>query len=204
LPPSSPLRTGREDCSSSGSSPEPVERGSADALADSVPFATKALPSYRGSVDMHMYVSSLRVHCWLRWAFGPFSGNIHRLTSPKVRTFHVFSPVRTTRKSAPFRVGYGRIGGPIRPITGRHSLFPFSSTLCSVPLPYSRDTTDVGSIGLTQLSVKKNTSGTVGVCTPVGFLHVAAPSPMRRSYPRTILVMASQPLWPCGLHEVLR
>jgi hypothetical protein len=147
---------------------------------------------------MHMYVSSLRVHCWLRWAFGPFSGNIHRLTSPKVRTFHVFSPVRTTRKSAPFRVGYVRMRGPIRPITGRHSLFPSSPTLCSVPLPYGRDTTCVGSIGLTQLSMKKNMSGTVGVCTPVRVLDVAAPMPLRRSYSRTILVMAYQPLWPLG------
>src|SRR2546427_3184289 len=54
-------------------------------------------PCHRGSVDMHLTMSYLRVHCWLRWAFGPFSGRIHRLTSPKVRTFHMFSPVRTTR-----------------------------------------------------------------------------------------------------------
>jgi hypothetical protein len=152
---------------------------------------------------MRMSMSYLRIHCWLRWAFGPFSGKIHRLTSPKVRTFHVFSAVRTRRKSAPFRVGCLRICGPIRPITGRHSLFPSSHTLCSIPLPYGRDTTCVGSIGLTQLSMKKNMSGTVGVCTPVGFMNVAAPSPMRRAYPPTILVMAYQPLWPFGIHEVL-
>jgi len=105
---------------------------------------------------MHMYGSYLRVHGWLRWAFGPFSGRIHRLTSPKVRTSPVFSTVRTKRKSAPFRVGYLRQGGPIRPVTRRHSLFPSSHTLCSIPLPYGRDTTYVGSIGLTQLSMKKN------------------------------------------------
>jgi hypothetical protein len=138
-------------------------------------------------------LSYLRVHDWLRWAFGPFSGQVHRLTSPKVRTFHVFSTVRTTRKSAPFRVGYPRVSGPIRPVTGRHSLFPSSHTLCPVPLPYGRDTTCMGSIGLTQLSMKKNMSGTVGVCTPVGFMNVAAPSTMRRSYPPTFW------LWPISL-----
>jgi hypothetical protein len=142
---------------------------------------------------MHMSMSSLRVHCWLRWALGPFSGRIHRLTSPKVRAFHAFSSVRTTRKSAPFRVGYLRLCGPIRPITGRHSLFPSSPTLCSVPLPYGRDTTGVGSRGLIQLSMKKHVSGTVGVCTPVGVLDVAAPSMLRRSCPRTFW------FWPISL-----
>jgi hypothetical protein len=167
-------------------------------------LATKALSYHRGSVDMHMSLSYLRVHYWLRRAFGPFSGRIHRLTSPKVRTFHGFSTVRTRQKSAPLRVGYLRIGGPIRPITRRRSLALSSHTLCSIPLPYGRDTTCVGSIGLTQLSVKKNVSGTVGVCTPVGVLHVAAPTTPRRSYPPTFLVMASQPLWPFVVHEVLR
>jgi len=147
---------------------------------------------------MHLSMSSLRVHCWLRWAFGPFSGKIHRLTSPKVRTFHVISPVRTRRKSAPFRVGYARVCGPIRPVTRRRSLFPSSHTLCSIPLPCGRDTTYVGSIGLTQLSMKKNMSGTVGVCTPVSIWDVAVPMSMRRSYSRTILVVAYQPLWPLG------
>jgi len=145
---------------------------------------------------MRMSMSYLRVHYWLRWAFGPFSGKIHRLTSPKVQTFHVFSTVRTRRKSAPFRVGYPRLCGPVRPITGRHSLFPSSHTLCSLPLPYGRDTTCVRSIGLTQLPMKKNMSGTVGVCTPVGLLNVAAVTATRQSYPHTILVMACQPLWP--------
>jgi hypothetical protein len=142
---------------------------------------------------MHMYVSSLRVHCWLRWAFGPFSGQVHRLTSPKVQTFHAFSTVRTRRKSAPFRVGYVHVCGPIRPITRRHSLFPSSHTLCSIPLPCGWDTTYVGSIGLIQLSMKKNMSGTIGVYTPVGVMNVAAPKPSGRSYPRTFW------LWPISL-----
>jgi hypothetical protein len=105
---------------------------------------------------MCMSMSYLRVQYWLRWAFGPFSGQVHRLTSPKVRTFYAFTTVRTRRKSAPFRVGYLRDCGPIPPATGGHSRSPSCSTLCSIPLPCGRDTTYVGSIGLTQLSMKKN------------------------------------------------
>jgi hypothetical protein len=67
----------------------------------------------------------------------------------------IFSTVRTQRKSAPFRVGYLRCCGPIRPATGRRSLSPLSHTLCPIPLPYGRDTTCVGGIGLPQLSMKK-------------------------------------------------
>jgi hypothetical protein len=67
-----------------------------------------------------------------------------------MRTLFDFSTVRTKRKSAPFRVGYTRVCGPIRPATGRRSLFPSSVTLCSISLPYGRATTHVGSIGLTQ------------------------------------------------------
>jgi len=132
---------------------------------------------------MPMSLSYLRVHNWLHWAFGPFSGKIHRLTSPKVRTFYGFSTVRTRRKSAPFRVGYLRVCGPIRPVTRRHSLFPSSHTLCPIPLPYGRDTTSVGSIGLSQLSMKKNMGNPAGVCAPVGFLDVVAFRMMRRSSP---------------------
>ena len=73
-----------------------------------------------------------------------------------MRTLPDFSIVRTKRKSAPFRVGYARVCGPIHPVTGWRSLFPSSPTLCSVPLPYGRDTAFAGSIGLTQLSMKKN------------------------------------------------
>ena len=155
LPLTSPLRTGREGLPSSGSSPEPVERRSTHALADIVPFATTALLYHRGSVALFMSMFYLRVQYWLRWAFGPFSGRIHRLTSPKVRAFHAFTTVRTRRKSAPFRIGYLRDCGPIPPATGRRSLSPSSDTLCSIPLPYGRDTACAGSIGLTQLSVKK-------------------------------------------------
>jgi len=110
----------------------------------------------------------------------------------------VFSTVRTRQKSAPFRVGYVRICGPIRPATGQRSLSLSSHTLCSVPLPYGRDTTFVGNIGLTQLSMKKTVGDAAGVCAPVGFKDVVASSPLWQSYPRTVLGMACQPLWPFG------
>jgi len=134
---------------------------------------------------MLMSESYHRIHCWLCWAFGPFSGRVHRLTSPQVQAFHGISLVRTRRKSAPFRVGYPHLCGPVHPITRWHSFFPSSPTLCSIPLPDGRDTTYVGSIGLTQLLMKKNMSGTVGVCTTVGIMNVTAPSALRRSYPPT-------------------
>src|SRR4029434_2298010 len=116
-----------------------------------------------GAIDTFLQASYISLHsvpvdvspCGVGVVFGPFSEGSHRLTSPKIRTLLEFSTVRTRRKSAPFRVRYVRVCGPIRPITGRLSLFPSSSTLCSVPLPYGRATTAVGSIGLTQLSMKK-------------------------------------------------
>src|SRR5262249_15944190 len=64
--------------------------------------------------------------------------------------------VRTSRKSAPFRVGYPRSRDPIRPVTGRPSLPPTSFTRCSIPLPCGRDTTEVGSLGLTQFPPANN------------------------------------------------
>lgn len=116
---------------------------------------------------MPLSMSYLRVHCWSRWAFGPFSGQVHRLTSPKVRALHVLSTVRTSRKSAPFRARYLRYCGPIHLITGWPSLCPTSCTLCPISFPCGQATTCVGSIGLTQLSMK-NTPGPVGVSAPVG------------------------------------
>jgi hypothetical protein len=116
--------TGREGFPASGSSPEPVERRRTSALAEIVPWAPKALPCHRGVGERPMSLSSLRVQGWLRWAAGPCSGTIHRLTSPAVRTFPGCSPVRTTRTSAPCRVGYARLYGPLRPLTGRRALCP--------------------------------------------------------------------------------
>ena len=152
---------------------------------------------------MRFHASPTHVSPRGRMAFGLFSKDFHCLTSPKVRALHTFTIVRTKRKSAPFRVGYSRVCGPICPAPGQRSLFPSSHTLCPIPLPCGWDTTCVGSVGLTQLSVKKNVGDPVGVCTPVSVLNVAVPSHLRRTCSRTILVMAYQPLWPYCLHEVL-
>jgi hypothetical protein len=92
---------------------------------------------------MHMSMSYLRFHYWLRWAFGPFSGRIHRLTSPKVRTFHVFSTVRTRRSLHPFELGIPAYAALSALLLGGIRVFPSSHTLCSIPLPYGRDTTYV-------------------------------------------------------------
>jgi hypothetical protein len=159
-----------------------VHRGSGDSLLQ---------PSY-----LRFYAAPTHVSPGVRMACSPFSKTFHCLTSPQVRTWHKFTIVRPKRQSAPLRVGYARVCGPIRPVTGRQSLVPSSHTLCSVPIPYGLDPTCVGSIGLTQLSMEKNMSGTVGVCPPVSLLHVAAPRSPQRSCSRTILVVASQPLWP--------
>src|SRR3954449_4084406 len=69
---------------------------------------------------------------------------------------------RTCRKSAPFRIGYPRSRGPIRPITGRPSLPPTSFTPCPISLPCGRATTGVGDVGLTRLLIEKNGGGVVG------------------------------------------
>jgi hypothetical protein len=165
-----------------------------------------------GAIDTLLQASYISFHrvpvdvspCGVGVLFSPFSEGYHRLTSPKIRTLLEFSTVRTRRKSAPFRVGYCRVCDPIRPITGRHSLLPSSPPLCSVPLPYGRDTTDVGSIGLPQLLMKKNVVRSGWSLYPGGRSDVVTPSRLRGSCPRPLLVMASQPLWPCRFHEVLR
>jgi len=110
--------------------------------------------------------------------------------------------VRTSRKSAPFRVGSLRGCGPIRPITGRLSLPPTSFTLCSVPLPYGRATTEVGSIGLTQLSMEKNLDRFGWSLDPGGsVLDVVVLVRRRAIRPTYLLVTACQPFWPFRSHE---
>jgi hypothetical protein len=119
---------------------------------------------HRGAIDTFLQASYILFHgapvnirpCGVEVVFRPFDERFQRLTSPKMLTLLDFSPVRTIRQSAPFRAGYLRSCGPIHPATEWHSLFPLSATLCSVPLPYGWDTTFVGGIGLTQLSVKKH------------------------------------------------
>jgi hypothetical protein len=83
---------------------------------------------------------------------------------------------RTCRKSAPFRVGYPHLSGPIRPITGRPSLPPTSFTPCPVSLPCGRATAVAGDVGLTQLPVEKNTGGVVGTYAPVGVIGCRRPT----------------------------
>src|SRR2546423_15314083 len=104
---------------------------------------------------------------------------------------------KTRRKSAPFRVRYLRSRGPIRPITGRPSLPPTSSTLCSIPLPCGRATTEVGNRGLTQLSSEKNSDRFGWSLYPGGSVRVSSPSsPQGPSDPPTFW---SRPLSPLGL-----
>jgi hypothetical protein len=104
--------------------------------------------------------------------------------------------VRTSRKSAPFRVGYPRSRGPIRPVTGRRSLSPTSFTLCSIPLPYGRATTEVGNIGLTQLSMEKNLARRGWSLYPGGSVWMSSSSSEEgRSDPPTFW---SRPISPFG------
>jgi hypothetical protein len=187
---------------------ELIGRGSSKELLEIFHFSP--LFVHRGSVDSLLQTSYMRFHASPtnvsprgRMAFGLFSKDFHCLPSPKGRALQKCTLVRTKRKSAPFRVGYARVCGPLCPATGQRSLFPSSPPLCPIPLPCGWDTTCVGSVGLTQLSMQKKVGDPVGVCTPVSVLNVAVPSPLRRSCSRTILVMACQPLWPYRLHEVL-
>src|SRR3954454_3427818 len=83
---------------------------------------------------------------------------------------------RTRRKSAPFRVGYPRSRGPIRPIKGRPSLPPTSFTPRPISLPCGRATTEVGDVGLTQLLIEKNVDGVVGTYAPVGVIGCRRPT----------------------------
>ncbi len=65
---------------------------------------------------------------------------------------------------------------PIRPITGRRSLFLTSSARCAVPFPCGQDTGKEmpGRNGFTQLMIEEMRAGEVGVCSPVGIMDVAA------------------------------
>lgn len=83
---------------------------------------------------------------------------------------------RTRRKSAPFRVGYHRSRGPIRPVTERPSLPPTSFTPYPIPLPCGRATTGVGDVGLTQLPIEKNMDGVAGTYAPVGLIGCRRPT----------------------------
>src|SRR5262249_1399009 len=151
-----------------------------------------------GAIDTLLQPSYILFHivpidispCGVEVVFSPFDESFHRLTSPKMRTLLDFSTVRTQWKSAPFRVGYFRLCGPIHPITGWRSLFPSSHTLCSISFPCGRATTHVGSVGLTQLSVKESMAR-------IGWSLY----PGERSRCRHLrLRWDDLALWPCRLH----
>ena len=109
---------------------------------------------------------------------------------------------RTRRKSAPFRVGSPRSRGPIRPVTGRPSLPPTSFTRYSVPLPCGRATTEVGSKGLTQLSMEKNSDRFGWSLCPGGSVWMSSSSSEEgRSDPLTFW---SRPVSPFGRFIVTR
>ena len=107
----------------------------------------------------------------------------------------------TKWKSAPFRVG-AIISSPIRPITGRHSLFPLSSAhcgivgLCRPPSPDEQDT----ALGLPR-SVRATRTGKV---PPFHRRHLCqrTPTKQRGIRPRPILGRACQSLWPTELDGV--
>jgi hypothetical protein len=113
---------------------------------------------------------------------------------------------RTRRKSAPFRVGYHRSRGPIRPVTGRPSLPPTSFTPYPVSFPCGRATTVVGDVGLTQLPIEKNMDGVVGTYAPVGLIGCRRPTGERGGpthvpfWSRLVSLLAGSPLrsfmWP--------
>src|SRR3954447_26152698 len=158
-----------------------------------------------GAADPLLQTSDIRLHRvpidvgprGKRLPLGRFDEWLHRLTSPRARTSPRFPAAKTRRKSAPFQVGYPCSRSPVRPVTGRPSLFPTSFTLRPVPRPCGRDTTVVGGVGLTQLSLKKD-GERLGWSLYPGGDHRMSPSrgEAGRTGPRTILVTACQPLWP--------
>jgi hypothetical protein len=160
---------------------ELVGRGSHEELLEVFNLVPSAL--HAGSVDPLLQSPYIRFHRMpidvgprgLRLSLGLFDEWLHRLTSPRVVALLSFRTAKTCRKSAPFRVRYLRSRGPIRPITGRLSLPPTSFTPCPVSLPCGRATTEVGDMGLTQLSIEKNLGGMVGISAPVGLVGCRCP-----------------------------
>jgi hypothetical protein len=108
LRPPSPLRTVRDGFPSYGSSLGHLNEGVQMAL-DLLPF-----PAFGGSVNPllqppYRLLSRGPVATgpqgWVR-RIGPFSEKSHRLTSPMLRALLRFLTAKTSRTSAPFRVGY--------------------------------------------------------------------------------------------------
>jgi hypothetical protein len=110
--------------------------------------------------------------------------------------------VRTSRKSAPFRVGSLRISRPYPP--RYRATFAFSDLVYPLlhPLPCGRDTTEVGNIGLTQLSIEKKLDRFGWSLCPGGSSWMSSPSSAEgRSDPPTFW---SRPVSPFGRFVVTR
>jgi hypothetical protein len=75
---------------------------------------------------------------WVR-RIGPFSEISHRLTSPMLRALLSFFTAKTSRTSAPFRVGYLRLPAALSaPLQGGLRLLRLSSTPSAITLPCGR------------------------------------------------------------------
>src|SRR5215208_2250727 len=84
---------------------------------------------------------------------GPFSERSHRLTSPLLRALLRFFTAKTSRTSAPFRVGYFCLSTALSaPLPGG---LRFLRPLIPPAPPYGRDTATAGGVGLPQLTTEK-------------------------------------------------
>jgi len=85
------------------------------------------------------------------------------------------------------RAGYQPVltRGPIRPITGRPSLFPTSSTRCTIPFPCGQDTTSRwGTTGLPSWLLWRCAPVRLGSVSRWGLRVLLPVAPYRQSAPR--------------------
>lgn len=126
-----------------------------------------------------------------------FSGRSHRLTSTLINKSLSFSPVKTSQKSAPFQ-GEAKsepLSGSLQ--TGLRLLWP---PLPATPSPFLavRIPLWVGGIGLTQLTVKRDTNRLGWRLSPGGNAGVAASHVLWQSAPRTFWLQLVS-LFSCSL-----
>jgi len=172
LPSPSPLRTGRESYPSSGSS--------------------------TGESIRSRWVSSSR-SC-------PEVRSMEQVPSSNIATGEETAKVSRPQHQSEVGTLSGRVSppfdGPIRPITGRPSLPPTSSTLCSVPLPYGRDTISGEHRAYPVVTREECGSVRLESVPRREFLDASHESETMRSYPLTFWSWPHQPLWPVHSHEV--
>src|SRR6266851_925685 len=100
-----------------------------------------------------------------------------------------FLTAKTSRTSAPFRVGYLRLTAALSaPLQGglrflRPLIPPAPSPFLTVGIPHGRDPAAAGGMGLPQLATEKLRAGEVGASDPVGVTDAAARWHLTRSYP---------------------